>query len=142
MKRSMLLEICVQAEFHTLLLVSLFFLFAGHNQPGGGFAGGLVASAAFCLVYVAGGPERLHRTARVPSHVLMGVGLLLAVVTGITPLVLGHEFLESSIIEVHLPFIGPAKTSSVLFFDTGVYLVVLGMILMLLEQFGAEGDES
>jgi len=138
MKRSMILEVCVQAEFHTLVLFSLFLLFAGHNQPGGGFAGGLVASSAFCLVYVAGGPGALRRSTKVPSHVLMGVGLLLAISTGIISLALGHEFLETAILKAHLPFIGPAKTSSVLFFDTGVYLVVLGMVLMLLEQFGAD----
>ena len=142
MKRSMILEVAVQAEFHTLLLVSLFFLFAGHNQPGGGFAGGLVASAAFALVYVAGGPRQLRRVTKVPSYVLMGVGLMLAVVTGMTSLVLGHEFLESAKLEVDLPLIGPAKTTSVLFFDTGVYLVVLGMILMLLEQLGSDEADS
>ncbi len=142
MKRSMILEVCVQAELHTLLLVSLFFLFSGHNQPGGGFAGGLVASSALCLAYVAGGPAGLRRVAKVPAHWLMGVGLLLAVSTGIISLALGHEFLEAAVLGVTLPFIGPAKTSSVVFFDTGVYLVVLGMVLMLLEQFGADETEQ
>ena len=57
-RRSVILDACVRAEFHTLLLVSLYFLFAGHNQPGGGFAGGLVASCAFALRFVAGGDRR------------------------------------------------------------------------------------
>ena len=138
MKRSMILEVCVHAEMHTLFLVSLFLLFSGHNQPGGGFAGGLVASSALCLAYVAGGPTGLRRLARVRPHVLLGVGLLLAVTTGLVSLVQGHDFLESAILKVTLPVIGPAKTSSVLFFDTGVYLVVLGMVLMLLEELGDE----
>ncbi len=113
MKRSMILEVCVHAEMHTLFLVSLFLLFSGHNQPGGGFAGGLVASSALCLAYVAGGPTGLRRLARVRPHVLLGVGLLLAVTTGLVSLVQGHDFLESSILKVTLPVIGPAKTSSV-----------------------------
>ena len=62
MRRSMILDVCVQAEFHTLLLISLFMLFSGHNQPGGGFPGGLVAASAFCLRYVAGGRKELDRS--------------------------------------------------------------------------------
>lgn len=135
-RRSVILDLCVRAEFHTLVLVSLYFLFAGHNQPGGGFAGGLVASCAFCLLYVAGGEPAVQRVMRVHPTTFLGLGLLLAVVSGIVPLVLGGEFMENSIIKVTLPLIGPVKGSSVLFFDTGVYLVVLGMVLLILEQLG------
>lgn len=136
MRRSVILDVCVRAEFHTLMLVSLYLLFAGHNQPGGGFAGGLVASCAFCLLYVSGGEPAVHRAMKVPPTTFLGTGLLLAIATGAVPLVLGGEFLESAIITADLPVIGQVKGSSVLFFDTGVYLVVLGMLLLLLEQLG------
>jgi multisubunit Na+/H+ antiporter MnhB subunit len=136
MRRSVILDVCVRAEFHTLILVSLYFLFAGHNQPGGGFSGGLVASCAFCLLYVSGGEAAVHRSMKVPPTTFLGVGMLFAITTGIVPLLLGGEFLENSIMKATLPVIGPVKASSVLFFDTGVYLVVLGMVLLILEQLG------
>ena len=136
MRRSVILDVCVRAEFHTLILVSLYMLFAGHNQPGGGFSGGLVASCAFCLLYVSGGEPAVHRSMKVPPTTFLGVGMLFAIVTGIVPLVLGGEFLENSIMKVTVPVIGEIKASSVLFFDTGVYLVVLGMVLLILEQLG------
>lgn len=136
MRRSVILDVCVRAEFHTLVLVSLYMLLAGHNQPGGGFSGGLVASCAFCLLYVAGGEAAVHRSMKVPPTTFLGVGMLFAITTGIVPLVLGGEFLENSIMKVDLPVIGQVKASSVLFFDTGVYLVVLGMVLLILEQLG------
>lgn len=139
-RRSVILDVCVRAEVHTLLLVSLYFLFAGHNQPGGGFSGGLVASCAFCLRYVAGGPRALARAVRVAPPVILGVGLLLAVATGLTPLFLGDQFLQSALADVELPLIGTIHVASVLVFDTGVYLVVLGMTLLLLEQFGSAGE--
>jgi multicomponent Na+:H+ antiporter subunit A len=136
MRRSVILDVCVRAEFHTLVLISLYMLFAGHNQPGGGFAGGLVASCAFCLLFVAGGEPSVRRVLRIPPTTFLGVGMLFAIVTGAVSLVLGGEFLESAIVKVDLPVIGQVKGSTVLFFDMGVYLVVLGMVLLLLEQLG------
>lgn len=136
MRRSVILDACVRAEFHTLLLVSLYLLFAGHNQPGGGFAGGLVASCAFFLRYVAGGERAVRKVIRVDPPVVMGVGLLVSLVVAFTPLVLGDAFLESAIWKLHPPGLGEVKVTSVLFFDIGVYTVVLGMALFLLEQFG------
>lgn len=142
-RRSVILDVCVRAEVHTLLLVSLYFLFAGHNQPGGGFSGGLIASCAFCLRYVAGGERSVARMLPSPPPVILGLGLLLAVGTGLTPLVLGDQLFESALVDVDLPWIGTVKTGSVLVFDTGVYLVVVGMTLLLLEQFGsADGAED
>ncbi len=140
-RRSVILDACVRAEFHTLLLVSLYFLFAGHNQPGGGFAGGLVASCAFGLRFVAGGDREVRRAIDIAPPIVMGVGLLLAMITGLVPLALGDNLFESAIVEFAPPLIGKVKLTSVLFFDTGVYLVVVGMALMLLSQLGlADGS--
>lgn len=142
-RRSVILDTAVRAEFHTLLLVSLYMLLAGHNQPGGGFAGGLVAACACYLRYVAGGDAGLREVVRVDPPILMGAGLLLALGTGLTPLFLGDALFESAILELHPPLIGTVKVTSVLFFDIGVYIVVVGMALFLLEQFGgADGTDT
>jgi multicomponent Na+:H+ antiporter subunit A len=141
MRRSVILDVCVRAEFHTLVLISLYLLFAGHNQPGGGFAGGLVASCAFCLLFVAGGEPGVQRVLKVPATTFLGLGMLCSVGTGMVSLVLGNEFLESALWKADLPVLGEVKASSVLFFDIGVYLVVLGMVLLILEQLGTADGE-
>lgn len=141
-RRSVILDACVRAEFHTLIVIALYLLFAGHNQAGGGFAGGLVASAALALRFVAGGPDRLRRTIDVPPASILGVGLLIALVTGTVPLLFGDPFLSSAIAEFDPALLGTVKITSVLFFDIGVFVVVVGMSLMLLEQFGgADGTD-
>ena len=135
-RRSLILSACVRAEFHTLLVVSLYLLFAGHNQPGGGFAGGLVAGAAATLRFAADGSDALRRSFPVEPFRVLGAGLCAAIVAAVAPLAFGGALFESVSTELHLPLLGIAKVSSVLVFDTGVYLVVIGAVLLLLEQFG------
>ena len=138
---SLVLETCVHALFHTALLFSAFLLFAGHNAPGGGFVGGLVAGAAFVLRYVEGGSGEVQDAAPVSGTVLMGVGLTVAVATGATALLGGGEFLSSGKLQVDLPLLGMVKATSALAFDIGVYLVVVGLVVSLLSTLGAEPDD-
>jgi multicomponent Na+:H+ antiporter subunit A len=124
--------------YPSALVLSLYLLVAGHNQPGGGFVGGLVAGAAIALVYVAGGIEKVRALAPVlPWHVL-GAGLLLAGGTALVPLVTGAALLEHGTVELDLAALGQVKLTSTLAFDAGVYLVVVGLVLMVLEAFGEE----
>ena len=141
MRRSQILDVGVQLVFHTLLVVSLYFLLAGHDRPGGGFAGGLVASSAVCLCYVAGGDAAVRATVRVRSTTLLGAGLMLAALTAVVPLVAGQQALQSNSLKADLALVGTVKLSSVLVFDSGVYLVVVGMVLLLLGQLGAADGE-
>ncbi len=85
-ERSPLLDETVRLAVPLTMVVSVYLLFAGHNAPGGGFIGGLVAAAAVFLGFVTRGPE--HRgIARVPFQVLLGVGLLVSLGTGLSSLV-------------------------------------------------------
>ncbi len=135
---SLILETCVHTLFHTALLFSVFLLFAGHNAPGGGFVGGLVAGAAFVLRYVEGGAKEVVDAAPVPGSVLMGIGLTVAVATGAAAWLGGGEFLSSGKLEVDLPLLGVVKATSALAFDIGVYLVVVGLVVSVLTTLGAE----
>ena len=135
-RRSLILSACVRAEFHTLLVVSVYLLLAGHNQPGGGFAGGLVAGAAATLRFAADGSDAVRRSFPFEPFRVLGAGLCVALVAALAPLAFGASLFESASAELHLPLFGTAKVSSVLLFDTGVYLVVIGAVLLLLEQFG------
>jgi multicomponent Na+:H+ antiporter subunit A len=134
------LETAVRLIFHTVLVFSLYLLFAGHNQPGGGFVGGLVAGAAFVLRYVAGGRAALKAAVPVDPGLPVGLGLVLAAGTGMAAWLFGGQFLESGKLELHLPVLGVVKATSALPFDTGVYLVVVGLVLAVLRTLGAEAE--
>lgn len=118
-----------------------YFLFVGHNLPGGGFVGGLVAGAAVSLRYVSGGATAVRSTFRMPSHVILGVGLTLSAVTAIVPIILGGSILEHGEWETHLPIFGKVKFVSALPFDIGVFLVVIGLVLMLFAAFGDDDPD-
>jgi multicomponent Na+:H+ antiporter subunit A len=139
-RRSVVLETAVRLVFHTVLVFSLYLLFAGHNQPGGGFVGGLVAGAAFVLRYVAGGRAALRAAVPIDPGVPVGGGLVLAAGTGMTAWLFGGQFLESGKLELDLPVLGLLKATSALPFDTGVYLVVVGLVLAVLRTLGAEAE--
>ena len=138
--RSVLLEISSRLIFHTLLVVSIYLLFAGHNNPGGGFAGGLVAGLALALRYLAGGRYELGEAAPVDPGLLLGGGMVLAAGTGIAGLLGGADVLQSSALEFTAPVFGEVKIVSALGFDVGVYLIVVGLVLDILRSLGAELD--
>jgi multicomponent Na+:H+ antiporter subunit A len=139
-KPSMILDTVLESVFRTAIVFSLFLLFAGHNAPGGGFVGGLVAAAALVLRYVAGGVPRVDTVARVPASMLLGSGLFLAALTGTAGWIWGSAFLTSQKLEVTVPLIGKIKATSALPFDIGVYLVVVGLGLVILTSLGEEAD--
>jgi multicomponent Na+:H+ antiporter subunit A len=139
--RSLILDVSVRFVFHTALLFSLFLLFAGHNAPGGGFIGGLVAGAAFVLRYANGGVTEVRAVAPAPAPMLFGTGLLVALATGAAGWIFGDAFLGSEELTLDLPLIGEIHTTSALPFDIGVYLVVFGLVLGILDTLGGEeGD--
>ena len=140
MRRSLIFDVCVGKVFHTALAFSLFLLFAGHNAPGGGFVGGLVAAAAFVLRYVGGGSDEVRRLVRMNPAVILGSGLVLANATGIGPWLTGGEFLESAKATLDVPVLGAVHLTSALAFDVGVYLVVVGLLLTVLETLGGEAS--
>jgi multicomponent Na+:H+ antiporter subunit A len=134
--RLLVLDRSVRVTFHALQLGSLWLLFAGHNQPGGGFVGGLVAGSAVALRYLAGGITEVRRLSRFAPWTILGAGLLVAGVTAMVPVVLGDAVLEAALVELDLPLVGSVKVTSPLVFDIGVYLVVVGLVLMVMEAFG------
>lgn len=143
MKRLLVLDASVRVLYPSIIVLSLYFLFAGHNQPGGGFVGGLTAAAAISLRYVAGGVSRVRESFRLPPWVILGGGLALAVGTAIFPLLLGHAVLEHGTFEAKdVALLGDVKATSALPFDIGVYFIVVGLVLMIFEAFGDEIDDE
>ncbi|WP_040167840.1 Na+/H+ antiporter subunit A [Microbacterium gorillae] len=140
--RSMMLEVIVRILFHTIIVVSIFLLFAGHNMPGGGFAGGLVAGMALVMRYIAGGPYELGAAAPTDAGRLLGSGMLIAVGTAVVPLFFGQSPLTSTFWEAEIPVIGHVEFATSTIFDIGVYLVVIGLVLDVLRSLGAEVDRQ
>ncbi len=123
--------------FALLLAASIVILWRGHDQPGGGFIGGLVASLAFAVLSLARGPLAAARTLRVAPTMLAGAGLLLAITSGLPGMIGGGAYLT------HLwwePDGWLPKLGTTLLFDIGVYLVVLGAVLTYL--FGLQKEAA
>lgn len=136
---SSVLQVADRWLFRVMLVVSLYYTMRGHNAPGGGFIGGLIASAAFMLHFLAGG-QRFDRLSGVISpETVIGVGLAASLATAAAPIVVGGVLLESHIWLLDVPVVGEVKLVSSLFFDLGVYLVVVGVVIAVLVSLGVEG---
>lgn len=140
-RRSIIFEVVARLLFHTFMLVSLYLLLAGHNDPGGGFAGGLMASLALTLRYLAGGRYELERATPVNAGWMLGAGLALASLYALAPLFFGGAVMESYTFEWDLPLFGHVKFVTALIFDVGVYLIVVGLVLDILRSLGGRIDE-
>ncbi len=139
--RVVFLDVPARVTFHLVLMASLWLLFAGHNQPGGGFVGGLLAGSGIALRYVVGGMRELRSWLRVRPWTILGTGLGIAVSTATYPLLRGRPVLDVAAHTVHLPLLGAAHLSTALAFDAGVYLTVVGLVLMVFEAFGDDPAE-
>lgn len=110
-----------------LLLFSVFLLLRGHNLPGGGFSGGLVAATAFALYALSWGIDAAEKLLRIPTRWLIISGLLVAAGSGLLALLLGLPLMSGLWWDQPLPVVGKLGTPFV--FDVGVYLAVVGVTL-------------
>jgi multicomponent Na+:H+ antiporter subunit A len=141
-RRILILDTSMRILYPSILTLALYFVFAGHNRPGGGFVGGLVVGAALALRYVSGGAAAVRSTFRLPPHVFLGAGLCLSAFTALVPVLLGGAILEHGEVEFHLPIFDKVKITSALSFDLGVDFVVIGLILMAFTAFGVDFPEA
>ena len=118
------------------LVVSFYLFMRGHNQPGGGFVAGLVMSVAFILQYMVAGTQWVEAQMSLRPMRWMGFGLLSATLTGLGALFAGYPFLTTHTWHVSLPVLGDIHIASALFFDVGVYAVVVGSTLLMLTALG------
>jgi len=141
-RQSIMLQVVARLVFHPIVLFSLYLLFSGHNAPGGGFTGGLVVGLALTLRYLAGGRQELNAAAPADAGVVLGTGLLFAAGTGVAAMVLGGQVLQSALLDLQLPAFGEVHLVTSVFFDIGVYLIVIGLVLDILRSLGAEVDRQ
>lgn len=133
---SLVFRTTTRAVTPLLLAYSLFMLLRGHNEPGGGFIGGLLAVTGFALYALAFDARQARALLRVSPRTLTAIGLLLAAASGCMAWLVGQPFM----LGLWLPFELPAelKLGTVLLFDIGVYLVVLGAALLVLLTLSEE----
>lgn len=127
---SLILSTAARYLLPLLLLFSIFLLLRGHNEPGGGFVGGLVAAAAFSLYALAYDVATARKAMLLGPRSLVGLGLLLAVSSGLVSLTIRQPFMTGLWSSRELPVLG--KVGTPLLFDTGVYLAVLGVMLTII----------
>ena len=128
--KSLILRTASRYLLVLLVLFSVFILFRGHNEPGGGFVGGLLIAGAFALYALAYEAEAARRLLRFDPRTIIGVGLVTAAGSGLAAVWHGQPFLTGLWLPYPIPFLG--KLGTVFFFDLGVYLVVLGTTLLIL----------
>lgn len=138
--RSIMVDVATRVLFPSMMALSVYFFFAGHNAPGGGFAGGLVAALALTLRYVAGGRAELEETLPVDPARLFFVGLMLSTGSALVPMAFGDPPLTSYYASVDVPVIGAVSLPSALIFDAAVYLIVIGMTMYVLTALGTQLD--
>lgn len=113
-------------------LISVYFLLRGHNQPGGGFVGGLIFATSVILQYMVGGVYWVESRSRLNPQNWIGIGLLSAGIAAVSAWLAYKPFLAALAWDVALPLIGHVHVSSVLLFDLGVYMLVVGSTVLVL----------
>lgn len=133
---SLILSTAIRLLLPLLMLFSVFTMLRGHNEPGGGFVGGLVAAAAFALYTLAFGVPRARRALGIDPRNLIGIGLLIAVSSGLASLFTGQPFLTALWGDQAVPLLG--KPGTPLLFDAGVYVTVIGVALTMIFALAEE----
>ncbi|MFC6280081.1 MULTISPECIES: monovalent cation/H+ antiporter subunit A [Polaromonas] len=124
------------------VLVSVYFFMRGHNAPGGGFVAGLVMSVALLLQFIVSGTEWVEEHLRIYPRRWIAIGLLLALATGGGAVVLDYPFMTTHTAHLHLPLLGSIHVPSALFFDMGVFSLVLGATMLILTALSHQSVRS
>ncbi|MBW3540212.1 MAG: Na+/H+ antiporter subunit B [Planctomycetes bacterium] len=135
---SLILRTAARHLLPLLVLYSVFLLVQGHNHPGGGFIGGLIAAAAIGLYALAYDVAEARRILPAAPHYLIAAGLLAAAGSGVWGLMRGKPFLESGWLQTQWPAGVPLELGTPLLFDAGVYLVVIGVAVTILFTLAEE----
>ncbi len=125
--KSLITQAVVKLLLPLFLFFSFYMLFRGHNEPGGGFIGGLVGTIVFILHGMIYGSEATKKLLPFDPLRLIFVGLLLIVISGIFSLLMGGPYMVAFWADYYLPFFG--KPGTPILFDIGIYLLVMGVVL-------------
>lgn len=132
MSASLILRAAGHVLLPLLMVLSIYLLLRGHNEPGGGFIAGLVAASAISLKLFAADIRSARGVLRVDPRRLVGIGLLVALLAAMMAPFSGRGALFQGLwVDVALPVVGKTHLGTPLLFDVGVYLVVIGAVLIM-----------
>jgi len=137
--RPVMLTLLARVLLPLALLLSAHIFLRGHNLPGGGFIAGLVTGVTMAMMYVANGSAWSASRLGLDFHRLIAAGLAIAGATGLGAWLFGKPFLTSAHGHVNVPLAGELHLATAALFDLGVYLVVVGVVMLILEQLGRLG---
>ena len=135
-RHPLMLAMVSQSLLPLALLVSVYIFLRGHNVPGGGFIAGLITSVAIIQQYVANGVLWIKPRIKVDYQWLIASGILMATATGLGSWIFDKPFLSTWFDHFHLPWVGEFELASAMIFDLGVYLTVVGAVLLILANLG------
>jgi len=138
-RHPMLMVVVTRVMLPLVLLVGVYIFLRGHNMPGGGFIAGLVVAIGLIMQYMASGYGWAAQRMTINYHAFIGGGVLIAAVTGIGAMIMGYPFLTGAFDYFHLPVIGKFEVASALGFDIGVFLTVVGGVMLALAHLSDLG---
>ncbi|MCH4450045.1 Na+/H+ antiporter Mnh2 subunit B [Staphylococcus haemolyticus] len=115
-----------------LLTFGFYVFFAGQNNPGGGFIGGLIFSSAFILMFLAFDVHEVLESLPIDFKKLMIVGAIISALTAIVPVFFGKSFLYQSEAYIHFPLLGELHVTTITLFELGILLTVVGVIVTIM----------
>ncbi len=136
MKRSLILRESTRYLMPLMLVFSIFLLFRGHNEVGGGFVGGLVAASALMLYAISNTPSALWKLLPIDPRFIAVSGLLVALLSGLIPVFYGRPFMTGMWMREPLAVVGKVGTPTL--FDMGVYILVVGVVVWILLEFAED----
>ena len=133
-RHPLMMVVATRVMMPIVLMVGVFIFLRGHNAPGGGFIAGLIVAIAYLMQYMASGFEWASVRQRVPYHGIIGAGIMIATLTGVGSWLADRPFLTSNYGYFKLPFIETFELATAALFDLGVFLCVLGAVMLALDS--------
>lgn len=129
---SHIIQLAAKRLLPVTLALSLLVFYRGHNEPGGGFIGGLVAAAGFVFYAMAFDTAEAEKKLHVSPFALIVAGLSFALMSTLPSLFAGHPFFTGEWTSLSIPLVGNLALGSPMLFDLGVYLTVWGIVVTIL----------
>ncbi|WP_017379707.1 Na(+)/H(+) antiporter subunit B [Paenisporosarcina sp. TG-14] len=131
-----ILQTATKVVFFIIILFSIHIFFAGHYTPGGGFVGGLLTASGIVLLLLAFDLKTVTTTLPINYTVMTSIGLLIALATAAGSIFFNVPLLTHAFDYFDLPLLGKQSLHTAVFFDTGVYLVVVGVTMTIIQSIG------
>ncbi|GIN62036.1 Na(+)/H(+) antiporter subunit B [Robertmurraya siralis] len=135
---NIILETAIKVILFIIVLFSVYIFFAGHYYPGGGFIGGLMTAGALVLLLIAYDIKTVSMILPFNYRIMTGIGLLFAIGTSAGAIFFNVPFLTHAFGHIDLPILGEISLHTATIFDLGVYLVVVGVSMTIIQTIGED----